>query len=110
MNHEEMTELLLQSLEHERGGVQVYETALRCVQNDDLRTEWEEYLEQTRNHVQVLETVCERLGIDTDQLTPGCEVVRHLGSALVQAMTKLPFRPHESATPVPRPFGAATTT
>ena len=87
MNYEELTELLLQSLEHEKGGVQVYETALRCVLNDDLRTEWEEYLDQTRNHVQILQTVCERLEIDTDQLTPGCEVVRHLGSALVQAMT-----------------------
>ena len=87
MNNEELTELVLQSLEHEKGGVQVYETALRCVQNDDLRSEWEEYLEHTRNHVQILQTVCERLEIDTDQLTPGCEVVRHLGSALVQAMT-----------------------
>jgi hypothetical protein len=27
-------ELLLQSLEHERGGIQVYETALKCVVND----------------------------------------------------------------------------
>jgi ferritin-like metal-binding protein YciE len=87
MNHEELTELLLQSLEHEKGGVQVYETALRCALNNDLRMEWEEYLEQTRNHVQILQSVCERLGIDTEEASAGCEVIRHLGSALVQAMT-----------------------
>jgi hypothetical protein len=39
---------------HERGGVQVYETALQCADNDDLKDEWEEYLEQTRRHVKVL--------------------------------------------------------
>ena len=49
-----LKELLLQSLEHERGGVLVYQTALECVLNDDLREEWEEYLEQTREHVDAL--------------------------------------------------------
>jgi rubrerythrin len=87
MNQEQMSELLLQSLEHEKGGVQVYETALRCVLNKDLRAEWEEYLDQTRNHVQILQSVCEQLGIDVDQPSPGCEVIRHLGASLVQAMT-----------------------
>jgi len=67
--------------------VQVYETALRCVLNKDLRGEWEEYLDQTRNHVQILQSVCEQLGIDVDQPSPGCEVIRHLGASLVQAMT-----------------------
>jgi rubrerythrin len=44
-------ELLLQALEHEKGGVKVYETALKCVQNEDLKEEWEKYLEQTEKHV-----------------------------------------------------------
>ena len=34
---------LLQSLEHERGGVLVYQTALECVINEDLEEEWEKY-------------------------------------------------------------------
>ena len=48
---EEVRELLYQALETELGGVQVYQTALRCAVNDDLKKEWEEYLEQTHNHV-----------------------------------------------------------
>jgi ferritin-like metal-binding protein YciE len=87
MNQEQLTELLLQSLEHEKGGVQVYEAALRCVQNDDLREEWEEYLEQTRTHVQILQNVCERFEIDTEEPTPGCEVIQHMGASLVKAIT-----------------------
>ena len=81
-----LKELLLQSLEHEKGGVKVYETALRCVMRDDLREEWEEYLDQTRNHVKVLTKVCGTLGLNPDQDTPGQQVVRHVGLALVQAM------------------------
>jgi hypothetical protein len=45
--------LLYRALETENGGVQIYETALKCVVNPDLKKEWEEYLEQSR---QALET------------------------------------------------------
>ena len=44
MKDEQVRELLYQSLETELGGVQVYTTALRCAENDDLKEEWEEYL------------------------------------------------------------------
>ena len=81
-----LKELLLQSLEHEKGGVKVYETALRCAVRDDLREEWAEYLDQTRNHVKVLTKVCGTFGLNPDQDTPGQQVVRHVGQALVQAM------------------------
>ena len=33
-------DLLYQALETELGGVEIYTTALTCVQNDDLREEW----------------------------------------------------------------------
>ena len=64
MNNAQLKELLLQSLEHERGGVLVYETALECAVNDDLHEEWEDYLEQTEKHVDILTNVCEALGLD----------------------------------------------
>ena len=86
MKQDQLNELLLQSLEHEKGGVKVYETALRCVVNKDLREEWKKYLEQTRNHVKVLTEVCETLRLKPEQDTPGRQVVRHVGSALIQAM------------------------
>ena len=54
MDKDQLHALLYEALETEKGGVLVYETALRCAINDDLVEEWEEYLEQTRNHVTVL--------------------------------------------------------
>ena len=45
MNEEQMQELLYQALQTEMGGVEVYETALRCVQNEDLKEEWEDPLQ-----------------------------------------------------------------
>ena len=47
MKQEQLTELLYQALETEKGGIQVYTTAIRCAQNEDLKEEWEKYLEQT---------------------------------------------------------------
>lgn len=82
----QMKELLLQSLEHERGGVLVYRTALECVREDELRVEWENYLEQTTTHVDVLERTCRALSLDPTEMTPGCDIVRQLGQSLVTAM------------------------
>jgi hypothetical protein len=82
----QLKELLLQSLVHERGGVMVYQTALECALNEDLREEWEKYLEQTQNHVQVLTTACVSLGFDPGETTPGCMIVQHMGKSLVVAM------------------------
>ena len=84
--NQQVVELLLQSLEHEKGGVQVYETALKCAVNEDLKEEWEEYLEQTEHHVEVLTEVCGKLDIDASKETPGVLVVRHTGQSLVKAM------------------------
>jgi rubrerythrin len=86
MDRNQLSELLLQSLEHERGGVQVYETAVAAAVNDDLREEWSEYLLQTRRHVQILEDVCRKLELDPEQPSPGRQIVRDLGAALVAAM------------------------
>lgn len=86
MDDEQVRELLYQALETEIGGVQVYETALRCVENEDLKEEWEEYLEQTRNHVSVLEDVLTKLELDPEEETPGRKVVRHIADSLVQSM------------------------
>ena len=82
----QMKELLLQSLEHERGGVLVYETAIECAVNEDLEEEWENYLEQTERHVELLTEACEALGLDPDEMTPGRKIVQHNGKSLVVAM------------------------
>lgn len=82
----QVRELLLQSLEHERGGIQVYETALACAVNEDLKNEWSEYLEQTRNHERILIDVCRRLKIDPETPSDGRKILKKLGGSLVEAM------------------------
>ena len=86
MKAEQRNELLYQALETELGGVEVYTTALTCAVNEDLKKEWQEYLDQTRNHVQVVRTIFERVGLDPKTDTPGRQVVRHIGESLVKAM------------------------
>jgi len=86
MNEEQIHELLYQALETEMGGVHVYQAALRCVENETLKEEWEEYLQQTQKHVQVLREVFNTLGLDPERETPGRKVVRHIGTSLVKAM------------------------
>ncbi len=66
--------------------VQVYTTALKCVENDDLKEEWEKYLEQTKNHVTIVKDVLQAMGLDPDEESPGRQVVRHIVESLVQAM------------------------
>jgi rubrerythrin len=82
----ELNELLLQALETEMGGVQVYQTALKCVENEDLKEEWEKYLDQTTRHVEIVEELLSEFGIDAQQMTPGRKVVHHIGESLVKAM------------------------
>jgi hypothetical protein len=86
MNEEQMQELLYQALQTEMGGVEVYQTALRCALNEDLKKEWAEYLEHTEKHVEIVHEVFEKLGLDPETETPGRAVVRHIGESLVKAM------------------------
>lgn len=55
--------------------------------NDDLKKEWNEYLEQTREHERILLEVFDNLGLDPNAESPGRQVVRHIGESLVMAMT-----------------------
>jgi len=83
-NH--VAELLYQALETEKGGVQIYTTALRCALNKDLKEEWNKYLEQTKTHVQIVSDILTDMNLDVETETPGRKIVRHIGDSLVQAM------------------------
>jgi hypothetical protein len=85
---EEVQDLLYQALETELGGVRVYETAVKCAVNEDLKEEWEEYLEQTRKHVEIATDMVTRAGLDPSAQTPGRAIVRDKGAGLVKAMEK----------------------
>ncbi len=85
-NKKQVHELLLQALETERGGIKVYENAIKAAINDDLRKEWQDYLAETRRHEEVLTRVFNELGMDTEQRSPGRDVVAHQGASLVAAI------------------------
>lgn len=82
----QLTELLLQALETERGGIQIYTAAIKAAQNEELKEEWQEYLDETRTHEEILVRVFGELGLDTEQRSPGRSVVAHQGKSLVAAI------------------------
>jgi rubrerythrin len=86
MERDQIEELLYQALETEQGGIKVYETALRCALNKDLSEEWQRYLEETRNHKQIMLRLLGQMDLDPEVETPGRQVVRHKGQSLVKAM------------------------
>jgi rubrerythrin len=86
MEMQAVKELILQSLEHEMGGVKIYETALKCVQNEDLKEEWEKYHQETERHVQILQDVCSQMELDAQEQSPGRKIVHDMGASLVAAM------------------------
>jgi ferritin-like metal-binding protein YciE len=86
MKEAQVDELLYQALETELGGVKIYEKAISCAVNEDLREEWEKYLSETEDHVRIMEDVFSQLGLDPTTETPGRQVVRHKGQSLLKAM------------------------
>jgi rubrerythrin len=86
MDQDQLNELLYQAFETENGGVRVYRTALRCVENDDLKEEFQKYHDQTTRHVEIVQGLLETFGLDPSTETAGRKVVRTIGDALIQAM------------------------
>lgn len=95
MQSEQLKKLLLQSLEHERGSVDIYQTALKCALDSDLKDEWTRCLASTRERELMLTQLCRKLSINPEQMTPGREVNKYLGEALISAMQLA----HESSSP-----------
>jgi rubrerythrin len=86
MKAEQLHELLLQALETELGGIEIYKAGIRCAVNPELKLAWQEYLAQTRNHERVIRSLLKELGLDAEQESPGRGVVRHLGESLLKAI------------------------
>lgn len=86
MENAQVKELLLQSLEHEMGGVKIYEAAIKAAQNADLKEEWQKYLKQTRHHVEVLQNTFNALELDPQEQSSGRQIVGALGKSLLSAI------------------------
>ena len=65
MENDELKLLPYEVMETELGGVKVYEMAMHC-RVKDTKTEWQEYLEQTPDHVTIVHDMFEKLGFDPE--------------------------------------------
>jgi hypothetical protein len=86
MKPTQVEELILQSLEYEQRGVELYDAALTCALDPDLKEEWERNLAETRTHMAAIEGMCEAMGLDARRETPGRLAVRRMGKSLVEAI------------------------
>jgi ferritin-like metal-binding protein YciE len=86
VNDEQVKELLYQGLETEIGGQQVYDAAIECAQNSELKKEWQKYYEETKDHERILRETFAKIGLDSAVETPGRAVVRYKAEGLVKAM------------------------
>ncbi|HYI12831.1 MAG TPA: hypothetical protein VEK57_27525 [Thermoanaerobaculia bacterium] len=84
----QVEDFLYQVLETELGGVEVYRMAILCAKNEDLKEEWTKYLGQTERHVEIVRGIFATLGLDPEATTPGRQIVRDKGKALLSAMQK----------------------
>src|SRR5690349_6637713 len=81
-----MKDLILQALEHEQSSELVYDAALECVLNEDLEHEWEDCLERTERHIELLTDACDALDLDPEEMTASRRIAQHSGNALVLAI------------------------
>lgn len=86
MDRDQLNELQYQAYETELGGEQIYRKAIDCAVNDDVREEWQKYLEETMTHQDKVEEILEAAGLDPFVETPGRKTVRLKAEALVAAM------------------------
>ena len=81
-----LTELLLQSLEHERGSAKVYQAAVECALNAGLEHELAKHLTETEHHLARLTQLISAFGIDPETQTPGRRLVAFLGESLLDTI------------------------
>jgi len=79
-------DFLCQALETEKGGVLIYTTAIASAQNEELKEEWEKYLEETEEHVEIYTELLGELKLDPESDTPGRAVTRETAAGLVRLM------------------------
>ncbi len=85
-----LMDLLSEFLQHERSAVELYELGLEKDLSEEQRERIEEFLEQTRRHVDILSTIISALGGDKDLLSPEAELDREKSRVLVEADTEGP--------------------
>lgn len=85
VNMEWLHNFMSEMLAVERGGEELYEKALEELSHEDLRPKLEQFLEQTRRHVEICEEMLEKAGAESDMQSPGAEAAQHKAQGLLSA-------------------------
>jgi hypothetical protein len=86
MQKERLEEVLLQSLEYQTAVAAVYGIASECALDTRLEERWDLQRRDAEAHLRALTDVCRDLAIDPERRTPGRDVVRASGRALLSAI------------------------
>lgn len=83
LDSSKVLEFLSQMLAVEKGGVMLYEKALEELSHDELRDDLEEFLEQTRRHVELCEEMLEQAGGSAQENAPAAQAAEEKANGLI---------------------------
>jgi rubrerythrin len=87
ISHAVLRDKLSEFLEVEKGGLKLYEEALRIITDTDISEKFRTFHEQTQKHATILTRVIRALGLDPARISEGAKVARQKAEALLKTMT-----------------------
>jgi rubrerythrin len=85
---DELMDKLSEFLTVERGGVKLYEAALRLVKDREVTGKYQEFLRQTRRHEEILTNIIQRLGGSPAMMSAGAKIAQRKAEALLETMNE----------------------
>ena len=71
-----------------RGGLKLYDQALRIVTDSEVSQKFRDFREQTRKHESILLRVISALGMDTGYVSPAAKIAEQKANALLKTMVE----------------------
>ena len=87
ISREMLRDKLSEFLAVEKGGLKLYEEAIRIVSDPEVSKKFRMFREQTRKHESILLRVIQALGMDPTYLSAGAKVATEKAHALLNTMT-----------------------
>jgi rubrerythrin len=81
--HDKLSEFLAV----ERGGLKLYDEALRIITDPQVSKKFEVFRDQTRKHESILMRVMEQFGLDASYVSPAAKVAQQKANGLLSTMT-----------------------
>lgn len=89
MERQALLDALSEFLMVEQGGFQLYRVAHSRASNPDLKAKYQEFLEETSHHREVLVELITRLGGDPDYVSPTARVAQVKAGSLLESAMKI---------------------